>query len=69
MRSGITDEFIEPITIVDDRNEPVGLIHDEDVCIIYNYRADRAREITMALTDKTLEAAFAIGCSQRFALT
>jgi 2,3-bisphosphoglycerate-independent phosphoglycerate mutase len=52
---GVTDEFIEPITIVDDRNEPLGLIRDHDVCINYNYRADRAREITMALTDKTLE--------------
>ena len=52
---GITDEFIEPITIVDERNEPVGLIRDDDACIIYNYRADRAREITMALMDSTLE--------------
>ena len=47
-------------SIVDDRNEPVGLIRDDDVCINFNYRADRAREITMALTDKTLGAAFAI---------
>ena len=52
---GVTDEFIEPIVIVDERNEPVGLIRDDDVCIIYNYRADRAREITMALMDKSLE--------------
>lgn len=52
---GVTDEFIEAITIVDDRNEPVGLIRDSDVCINYNYRADRAREITMALTDNLLE--------------
>jgi 2,3-bisphosphoglycerate-independent phosphoglycerate mutase len=52
---GITDEFIEPITIVDERNEPVGPIRENDVCINYNYRADRAREITMALMDKTLE--------------
>ncbi|MFN3324330.1 MAG: 2,3-bisphosphoglycerate-independent phosphoglycerate mutase [Bryobacteraceae bacterium] len=52
---GITDEFIEPITIVDERNEPVGLILDEDACAYYNYRADRAREMTMALTDSKLE--------------
>ena len=52
---GVTDEFIEPITIVDDRNEPVGLIRDDDSIIMYNYRADRAREITMALTDASLE--------------
>lgn len=52
---GITDEFIEPVTIVDERGDPVGLIRDEDACINYNYRADRAREITMALTDQSLE--------------
>jgi 2,3-bisphosphoglycerate-independent phosphoglycerate mutase len=52
---GITDEFIEPVTIVNERNEPVGLIRDDDSIVMYNYRADRAREITMALTDPTLE--------------
>ena len=46
---GITDEFIEPVTIVDDRNEPVGLIRDDDACIFFNYRADRGREMTVAL--------------------
>jgi 2,3-bisphosphoglycerate-independent phosphoglycerate mutase len=43
---GITDEFIEPVTIVDERQEPVGLIRDDDSVIFYNYRADRAREMT-----------------------
>ena len=46
--AGVTDEFIEPVTIVDHRNEPVGLIRDEDAVIFYNFRADRAREMTMA---------------------
>jgi 2,3-bisphosphoglycerate-independent phosphoglycerate mutase len=52
---GITDEFVEPITIVDEREQPVGLVRDDDSIIMYNYRADRAREITMAFTDPTLE--------------
>ena len=52
---GVTDEFIEPVTIVDSRNEPVGLIREDDSIVMYNYRADRAREITMALTDLALE--------------
>jgi len=52
---GITDEFIDPVTIVDGRNEPVGLIRDEDACIFFNFRADRGREMTMALTDPVLE--------------
>jgi 2,3-bisphosphoglycerate-independent phosphoglycerate mutase len=52
---GITDEFIEPATIVDEHDQPVGLIRDDDSVIMYNYRADRAREITLALTDPKLE--------------
>ena len=51
---GITDEFIEPVTIVDASNEPVGLVRADDSLIMYNYRADRAREITMAFTDRSL---------------
>ena len=52
---GITDEFIEPATIVDDRDEPIGLVRNDDSIIMYNYRADRAREITMAFMDRALE--------------
>jgi 2,3-bisphosphoglycerate-independent phosphoglycerate mutase len=52
---GITDEFVEPATIVNERDEPIGLIRDDDSIIMYNYRADRAREMTMALTDRSLE--------------
>ena len=54
---GVTDEFIEPVTIVDEQNEPVGLIRDEDACIFFNFRADRAREMTLALTDRHARAA------------
>jgi 2,3-bisphosphoglycerate-independent phosphoglycerate mutase len=52
---GVTDEFIEPVTMVDDRGDPVGLIRDEDAVLFFNFRADRARETTMALTDSKLE--------------
>jgi 2,3-bisphosphoglycerate-independent phosphoglycerate mutase len=52
---GVTDEFIEPVTIVDERGDPVGRIRDEDSVIFFNFRADRAREMTMALTDAKLE--------------
>ena len=52
---GTTDEFIEPITIVDERNQPVGLIRDDDAGIFFNFRADRGREMTEALTSPTLE--------------
>jgi 2,3-bisphosphoglycerate-independent phosphoglycerate mutase len=53
--AGVTDEFVEPVTIVDRRNEPAGLIRDEDAVIFFNFRADRAREMTTALTDPALE--------------
>lgn len=51
---GITDEFIEPMTVVDARNEPVGTIREGDACFFFNYRADRGREMTEALTSETL---------------
>ena len=50
---GITDEFIEPMTVVDSRNEPIGLIRENDACFFFNYRADRGREMTEALTTRT----------------
>ena len=52
---GVTDEFIEPVTIVNERGEPLGLIRNDDAVIFFNFRADRARETTMALTDAKLE--------------
>ena len=46
---GITDEFVEPIVITRDSGEPVATIKDGDSVIFFNFRADRAREITRAL--------------------
>jgi 2,3-bisphosphoglycerate-independent phosphoglycerate mutase len=48
--AGITDEFVEPVTIVGKDGQPVGLIKPGDSCIFFNFRADRAREITERLT-------------------
>ncbi len=45
----VTDEFIIPFVVVDERGEPIGMIRDGDVCINFNYRADRARQITRCL--------------------
>jgi len=55
---GVTDEFIEPIVIVDSRNDPVGRIRPEDSCIFYNYRADRGREMTQKLAESELKLHF-----------
>ncbi len=46
---GITDEFVEPIVMVDG-DKPVGLLKDGDSVLFFNFRSDRAREITSALT-------------------
>ena len=48
--NGITDEFIIPFVVADAHGRPVATIRDEDVCINFNYRADRARQITRVLT-------------------
>jgi 2,3-bisphosphoglycerate-independent phosphoglycerate mutase len=48
--NGVTDEFLPPFTCIDADAKPVGLIRDEDVCICFNYRADRVRQITRVLT-------------------
>jgi 2,3-bisphosphoglycerate-independent phosphoglycerate mutase len=45
----ITDEFMVPFVVVDHAGRPVGQIRDEDVCINFNFRADRARQITRVL--------------------
>jgi len=46
---GVTDEFIVPFVVTDNRGEALGRIRDEDACLCFNFRADRARQITRAL--------------------
>ena len=52
---GVTDEFIEPIVITDEHDQPLTRISDGDAAIFFNFRADRARQMTRALTDPELE--------------
>ncbi len=49
-QNNITDEFILPTIIVDEGQQPLGLIQDGDVAICFNFRTDRCREITQVLT-------------------
>jgi 2,3-bisphosphoglycerate-independent phosphoglycerate mutase len=49
---GETDEFVRPVVMVDDQGQPVGPVTDGDGIIFFNFRADRAREITRAFTEK-----------------
>jgi len=46
----ITDEFIDPIVMVDKDNHPVGKIAADDVVIFFNFRTDRGRELTHVLS-------------------
>jgi 2,3-bisphosphoglycerate-independent phosphoglycerate mutase len=48
---GETDEFVKPTVIVEADGSPTGTIHDGDTCIFFNFRPDRARQMTRALTD------------------
>ena len=47
--AGVTDEFIEPSVVVDDAGRPTGPVHDGDSVLFFNFRADRARQLTRAL--------------------
>jgi len=47
--AGVTDEFIKPVVIVDADGAAVGPIRDGDSMIVFNFRADRVRQITRAL--------------------
>lgn len=48
----ITDQYMDSFVIVDDNNEPVGKINDGDCVIFFNFRGDRAIEISRAFEEK-----------------
>jgi 2,3-bisphosphoglycerate-independent phosphoglycerate mutase len=52
---GVTDEFVEPIVLVREDGSPVATIQDGDSVIFFNFRADRARQITSALAVPSFE--------------
>jgi 2,3-bisphosphoglycerate-independent phosphoglycerate mutase len=52
--SGITDEFMKPIVVVDKNGDAIGKLKPGDVVVFFNFRNDRAKELTIALTQKDL---------------
>ena len=50
--AGVTDEFIEPLIAVDSNEQPLGKIAQGDVVIFFNYRTDRGRQLTDALSQR-----------------
>jgi 2,3-bisphosphoglycerate-independent phosphoglycerate mutase len=53
--ANVTDEFIKPIILVDDQQQPLALIEEGDAVICFNFRTDRCREITEVLTQKDFQ--------------
>jgi 2,3-bisphosphoglycerate-independent phosphoglycerate mutase len=53
---GITDEFLEPITMTNAEGKPVATIEKDDVVIFFNFRTDRGRQLTEVLTQKDHDA-------------
>jgi len=51
----VTDEFMEPVVIVDEQGQAVGNIKSGDSVIFFNFRADRARQISHTLTDSVMD--------------
>lgn len=51
-KEGVTDEFIKPIVATQPNGAPVATLNSGDVVIFFNFRNDRARELTTVLTQK-----------------
>jgi 2,3-bisphosphoglycerate-independent phosphoglycerate mutase len=51
----VTDEFVEPVVVERETGEPVAVIGENDSVIFFNFRPDRARQLTRALTQPGFE--------------
>jgi len=51
----VGDEFVIPVVLLDDQDQPVATINDHDAVIYFNFRADRARQLTQALIEPDFE--------------
>ena len=52
----VTDEFVEPVVVERETGEPVAVIEENDSVIFFNFRPDRARQLTRALTEPGFDA-------------
>lgn len=52
--AGVTDEFVKPIVMVNQAGAPLAKIEAGDVVIFFNYRNDRAKELTVVLTQQDM---------------
>jgi 2,3-bisphosphoglycerate-independent phosphoglycerate mutase len=51
---GVTDEFMSPIVVTDNFGNAIGNVKEGDVIVFFNFRNDRAKELTIALTQKDM---------------
>jgi len=51
-QTGVTDEFVQPVIVTNDNGQPIACIQDGDAVICFNFRTDRCREITQALSQQ-----------------
>ncbi|MEJ5053971.1 2,3-bisphosphoglycerate-independent phosphoglycerate mutase [Sphingobacterium sp. MYb382] len=54
--NGVTDEFFKPVVLTDDQGAPLATIQEGDIVFCFNFRTDRGREITIALTQEAFPA-------------
>ena len=52
--TGVTDEFMKPIVVTDRNGIAIGKVKEGDVVVFFNFRNDRAKELTIALTQKDM---------------
>jgi 2,3-bisphosphoglycerate-independent phosphoglycerate mutase len=52
--NGTTDEFLQPIVVVDENDNPLATFQEGDVVICFNFRTDRLRQTTIAFTQQDL---------------
>lgn len=52
--AGTTDEFIEPIVMVDENGKATAKIQEDDVIVFFNFRTDRGRELTQVLSQESM---------------
>ncbi|HET7360525.1 MAG TPA: 2,3-bisphosphoglycerate-independent phosphoglycerate mutase, partial [Salinimicrobium sp.] len=48
----VSDEFIKPIVLIDASGNPVATLKEEEVVIFFNFRTDRGRQLTRALSQE-----------------
>ncbi len=52
--AGVTDEFMKPIVVTGEDGEAIGKVKEGDVIVFFNFRNDRAKELTIVLTQKDM---------------